>query len=112
MGSGRTGCACSDPVDRLAVFRLKRAPERLVLVLSDPQIAETGSVVAAPLMDPDTFPQATGLNPVLLLGLLPLVLATEQMAAIPLKELGLQAGTCIGQEHAVANAINRLFFGI
>ncbi|MEX1252387.1 MAG: CcdB family protein [Hyphomonas sp.] len=99
-------------MDSLAVFRLKRAPERLVLVLSGPQIAETGCVVAAPLMDPDTFPQAIGLNPVLRLGLLPLVLATEQMAAIPLKELGPQVGTCIGHEHAVANAINRLFFGI
>ncbi len=99
-------------MDRLAVFRLRGAAERLVLVLSDPQIADTGAVVVAPLLDPDGFPLAPGLNPVLRIDRMDLALATEQMAAIPVKELGAQIGTCIEHEYPVANAINRLFFGI
>jgi hypothetical protein len=50
---------------RLAIFALTRAPERLVLVLSDPVIEVAGTVVAAPLFDADHFPIASVLNPVL-----------------------------------------------
>lgn len=99
-------------MDRLAVFRLKRAPDQLVLVLSEPQLSLAGTVVAAPLKDSATFPVAGVLNPLIDIGSVRFVLATEQMAAIPVKELGEQQTTCIEHEYAVANAINRLFFGI
>lgn len=99
-------------MDRLAVFSLKGSPERLVLVLSDPFIQPTGTVVAAPLLDPGSFPAAAPMNPVLDLGGQKFVLATELLAAIPVKELGKQVTTCIEHEYPVANAINRLFFGI
>lgn len=99
-------------MDRLAVFTLRSAPERFVLVLSDPRIAEAGTIVAAPLLDPDRFPIASGLNPILELDSGRFALATEQMAAISVKDLGQQAGTCVAYEYLIANAINRLFFGI
>ena len=99
-------------MDRLVVCSLKRAPGRWVLVLSDPGIAAAGTVVAAPLMDAQTFPVASVLNPVFELHGVRLALATEQMAAIPLGELGPPVATFIEHEYPVANAINRLFFGI
>jgi hypothetical protein len=99
-------------MDRLAVCSLKRAPDLLVLVLSDPGIEAAGTVVAAPLMDAETFPVASVLNPVFELGGARFALATEQLAAVSLKELGPQVMTCIEHEYAIANAINRLFFGI
>ncbi|MBK8197195.1 MAG: CcdB family protein [Acidobacteria bacterium] len=99
-------------MNRLAVFSLRQAPDQLVLVLSDPQIALAGTVVAAPLKDAATFPVAEGLNPRIAIGDSAMVLATEQLAAIPVKSLGRQLQDCIEHEYAIANAINRLFFGI
>jgi len=99
-------------LDRLAVFRLKNAPDQLVLVLSYPGMDLAGTVVAAPLKDAATFPVAAGLNPQISVGDTEFVLATEQMAAIALEQLGPQVAICIEHEYAVANAINRLFFGI
>lgn len=99
-------------MDRLAVFALKSQPERLVLVLSDPKIAAAGTVVVAPLLDAARFPIASVLNPVLELNGQRFALATEQMAAIPVKALGTQAGSCLAHEYPIANAINRLFFGV
>lgn len=99
-------------MDRLAVFSLKRAPDQLVLVLSDPATASAGTVIAAPLKDAATFPQAEGLNPVLDIQGARLALATEQMAAISVKELGRQVQICVEHKYAIGNAINRLFFGI
>ena len=83
-----------------------------MLVLSYPGMDLAGTVVAAPLKDAATFPVAAGLNPLISVGETQLVLATEQMAAIELKELGPQVAVCIEHECPVANAINRLFFGI
>lgn len=99
-------------MDYLAVFTLKSRPERLVLILSHPLIAEAGSVVVAPLLDTARFAVAAGLNPVFDFGETQLALATEQMAAIPVKELGQQVSTLEAHEYPIANAINRLFFGI
>ena|SRR3990167_443790 len=99
-------------MDRLAVFVLRGAPERQVLVLSDPPIADSGTVIAAPLFHVDTFPIATVINPVVEIAGQSLALATEQMAAISVKSLGKQVATCTEHEYAIANAINRLFFGI
>lgn len=99
-------------MDRLAVFRLKRGADQLVLVLSDPEIALAGTVVVAPLKEAATFPVAGVLNPVVEIGGVRLALGTEQLAAIPVRELGEQVTTCLEHEYAVANAINRLFFGI
>jgi hypothetical protein len=99
-------------LDRLAVFSLKNAPDQLVLVLSYPGMDLAGTVVAAPLKDAATFPVAAGLNPPIGIGEAELVLATEQMAAIALGQLGPQVAICIEHESAIANAINRLFFGI
>lgn len=99
-------------MDRLSVYRLKRAPDQLVLVVSDPHIATAGTVVAAPLMNLETFPVAEVLNPVIDIGGVRLVLATEQLAAIPVKELGPVVASGVEYEYSIANAINRLFFGI
>lgn len=99
-------------MDYLAVFTLKTQPDRLVLILNHPLIAEAGTVVAAPLFDADRFPVASTLNPVFDLGGRPFALATEQLAAIPLKELGQQVMSLVDHEYPIANAINRLFFGI
>jgi hypothetical protein len=52
------------------------------------------------------------LNPVFELHGVRLALATEQMAAIPLGELGPPVANFIEHEYPVANAINRLVFGI
>lgn len=97
---------------RLAIFSLKRTSGQLVLVLSDPAFAAAGTVMAAPLFDPETFPVAAGVNPLIPVNDQVLVLAAEQMSAISVRELGAQVATCEAQEYAVANAINRLFFGI
>jgi hypothetical protein len=99
-------------MDRLAVFTLRRAPDKHVLVLSDPGVAPAGTVIAAPLFDPATFPVAEVINPMIPVGEQTLVLAAEQMSAISIRELGRQVTTCEAHEYAVANAINRLFFGI
>lgn len=99
-------------MDRLAVFRLKRAPGQLVLVLSDPHIAAAGTVVAAPLMELGSFPVAPILNPVIEVGGERLALATEQLAAIQVKELGDLVASGVHFEYPIANALNRLFFGI
>lgn len=99
-------------MDRLAIFTLKRAPDLFVLVLSDPATAPAGTVIAAPLLDPASFSVAEVINPLIPVGDQTRVLAAEQMAAISIRELGEQAGTCEVHEYAVANAINRLFFGI
>ncbi|MFN7055602.1 CcdB family protein [Hyphomonas sp.] len=99
-------------MDYLAVFTLRKQPDRLVLILSHPLIAEASSVVAAPLLDTSRFAVAEGLNPVFDFGETRFALATEQMAAIPVKELGQQVTTLTAHEYPIANAINRLFFGI
>jgi hypothetical protein len=99
-------------MERLSVFRLKRAPDQMVLVVSDPHIATAGTVVAAPLMNLETFPVAPVLNPVLDIGGMRLALATEQLAAIPVKELGALVASGVDYEYPIANAVNRLFFGI
>lgn len=99
-------------MDRLAVFTLRRAPDRFVLVLSDPGVAAAGTVIAAPLFNPAAFPVAEVINPLIPVGEQTLVLAAEQMSAISIRELGRQVTTCETHEYAVANAINRLFFGI
>ncbi len=99
-------------MDYLAVFTLKNRPEQLVLVLSHPLIAEAGSVVAAPLLDTERFAVASTLNPVFDFGGRQVALATEQMAAIPVGEVGLQVTALATHEYPVANAINRLFLGI
>jgi hypothetical protein len=99
-------------MDRLAIFTLKRAPDKYVLVLSDPGVAPAGTVIAAPLFDPATFPVAEVINPLISVGEQTLVLAAEQMSAISIRELGRQVTTREAHEYAVVNAINRLFFGI
>lgn len=99
-------------MDYLAVFTLKNRPGQLVLVLSHPLIAEAGSVVAAPLLDTAKFAVASTLNPVFDFGGRQVALATEQLAAIPLKELGQQVTSLEVHEYLIANAINRVFFGI
>ncbi|MFN3312136.1 MAG: CcdB family protein [Hyphomonas sp.] len=99
-------------MDYLAVFTLKNRPEQLVLILSHPLVAEAGSIVAAPLLDTERFAVASILNPVFDFGGRQVALATEQMAAIPVRELGLQVTTLESHEYPIANAINRLFFGI
>ena len=99
-------------MDRLAVFTLKRSPKRWVMILSEPHTALTGTVVAAPLFDARAFPAAPVLNPFIEIGGVRFALATEQMAAIRVKELGEHLTSCLQHEYAVANAINRLFFGI
>ena len=88
------------------------APDQLVLVVSDPVIAAAGTVVAAPLMDAETFPVAPVLNPILEIGGARLALATEQLAAISVKELGSVVASGVEYEYPIANALNRLFFGI
>lgn len=99
-------------MNRLAVFRLKRDAGQLLLVLSDPEMALAGTVVAAPLKDVATFPVAGVLNPIVEIGQTRLALATEQLAAIPARELGEQVTVCTEHEYAIASALNRLFFGI
>jgi len=99
-------------MDRLAVFSLRRSPGQLVLVLSEPSVEATGTVVAAPLVPAEEFPAEAILNPQMQLGRDRFVLVTEQLAAISVKDLGKQVTTCIDYEYPVANAINRLFFGI
>lgn len=99
-------------MDRLSVFRLRGAPDQFVLVVSDPHIAAAGTVVAAPLMDAETFPVAPVLNPILEIEGARLALATEQLAAIPVRELGAFVTSLAAFEYPIANALNRLFFGI
>ncbi len=99
-------------MDRLAVYSLKRSPGQLVLVLSEPSLETIGTVVAAPLVPAGEFPAEAILNPQLQLGRDKFVLITEQLAAISLKDLGKQVTTCVDYEYPIANAINRLFFGI
>lgn len=81
-------------------------------MVSDPLIAAAGTVVVVPLLDPETFPVAPVLNPVIEIGGARFALATEQLAAISVRELGLVVTSCIDQEYPIANALNRLFFGI
>lgn len=99
-------------MEYFAVFELKSRPGQLVVTLSHPLISEAGTVVAAPLFDAERFPIASTLNPIFELGGRSLALATEQLAAIPLKELGQKITTLEVYEYPIANAINRIFFGI
>lgn len=99
-------------MERLSVFQLKYAPDQLVLVVSDPHIAAAGTVVVAPLISVEAFPVAPVLNPILEIGGARLALATEQLAAIAVKQLGPVVASGVDYEYPIANAINRLFFGI
>ncbi len=99
-------------MDRPAVSTLKQAPDRYVLVLGHPGVAPVETVIAAPLFDPAAFPVAEVINPMIPVGARTLVPDTEQMSAVSIRELGLQVTTCETHEYAVANAINRLSFGI
>lgn len=99
-------------MERLSIFHLKRAPDQLVLIVSDPHIAAAGTVVVAPLIGAEDFPVAPVLNPILEIDGAHLALATEQLAAIPVKELGPCVASGAAHEYSIANALNRLFFGI
>lgn len=83
-----------------------------LLVLQNDILADTDSVLCAPLIPKDTFPVTQGLNPTIPVAGTLHVLAPDQMAPLPRRVLKTRVETAEGHRDAIARAIDLLFFGI
>jgi toxin CcdB len=95
----------------LTVHALKGTTRRVV-VLQHPGLDTGASVLVAPLFRASDLPELQGVTPRVSLDGEDYLIAVQLLAAIQRKDLGPVERTLAQHEYAIANAINRLFFGI
>ena len=95
----------------LTVHTLKGAKQKVV-VLQYPGLDMGASILVAPLFPASELPELEGLTPKVNLDGEDHLVAVQQLAAVQRKDLGPVVRTLADYEYPIANAINRLFFGI
>lgn len=95
----------------LTVHTLK-GTKRRVVVLQYPGLDTGASILVAPLYPAIDLPELPGVTPRVDLDGEDYLIAVQQLAAVQRKDLGPVERSLAAHEYAVANAINRLFFGI
>ena len=95
----------------LTVHTLKGAKQKVV-VLQYPGLDTGASILVAPLFPASELPELEGLTPKVNLDGEDHLVAVQQLAAVQRKDLGPVVRTLADYEYPIANAINRLFFGI
>ena len=95
----------------LTVHTLKGAKQKVV-VLQYPGLDTGASVLVAPLFPANELPELEGVTPRVNLDGEDHLVAVQQLAAVQRKDLGPVVRTLADYEDPIANAINRLFFGI
>ena len=95
----------------LTVHALK-GTRRRVVVLQYPGLDTGASVLVAPLFPASDLPELQGVTPRVSLDGEDYLIAVQLLAAVQRKDLGPVERTLAQHEYAIANAINRLFFGI
>ena len=98
-------------VQALSVHTLKGTVQRVV-VLQYPGLDTGASILVAPLYPASGLPELQGVTPRVNLDGEDHLIAVQLLAAVQRKDLGPVEQTLAVHEYAVANAINRLFFGI
>lgn len=95
----------------LTVHTLKGAKQKVV-VLQYPGLDTGASILVAPLFSASELPELEGVTPKVNLDGEDHLVAVQQLAAVQRKDLGPVVRTLADYEYPIANAINRLFFGI
>ena len=95
----------------LTVHTLKGAKQKVV-VLQYPGLDTGASILVAPLFPASELPELEGVTPKVNLAGEDHLVAVQQLAAVQRKDLGPVVRTLADSEYPIANAINRLFFGI
>lgn len=95
----------------LTVHTLKGAKQKVV-VLQYPGPDTGASMLVAPLFPPSELPELVGVTPKVNTDGEDDPVAVQQLAAVQRKDLGPVVRTLADDEYPIANAINRLFFGI
>lgn len=95
----------------LTVHTIKGARQKVV-VLQYPGLETGASVLVAPLFPASELPELEGVTPRVVIDGADHLIAVQQLAAVQRKDLGPPEQSLAAYEYAVANAINRLFFGI
>lgn len=95
----------------LTVHALKGAKQKVV-VLQYPGLDTGASMLVAPLFPASELPELEGVTPKVNLDGEDHLVAVQQLAAVQRKDLGPVVRTLADYEYPIANAINRLFFGI
>ena len=95
----------------LTVHTLKGAKQKVV-VLQYPGLDMGASMLVAPLFPASELPELEGVTPKVNLDGEDHLVAVQQLAAVQRKDLGPVVRTLADYEYPIANAINRLFFGI
>jgi hypothetical protein len=95
----------------LTVHTLKGAKQKVV-VLQYPGLDTGASILVAPLFPASELPELEGVTPRVNLDGEDHLVAVQQLAAVQRKDLGPVVRTLADYEYPIANAINRLFFGI
>lgn len=86
--------------------------DRLVVVLQYPKL-DTGPVlIVAPLYPAEDRLELEGITPRVEIAGKAYLVAVHLMAAVHQRDLGAKEGSLTAHEDPIANAINRLFFGI
>lgn len=83
-----------------------------VVVLQYPGLETGASVLVAPLFPALELPELEVITPRVTVGGADYLIAVQLLAAVQKKELGPVEQSLETHEYAVANAMNRLFFGI
>lgn len=95
----------------LTIHTLKGAKQEVV-VLQYPGLDMGASILVAPLFPASELPELEGVTPKVNLDGEDHLVAVQQLAAVQRKDLGPVVRTLADYEYPIANAINRLFFGI
>ncbi|MFN7164989.1 MAG: CcdB family protein [Hyphomonas sp.] len=95
----------------LTVHTLKGAKQKVV-VLQYPGLDTGASILVAPLFPASELPELDGVTPRVNMDGEDHLVAVQQLAAVQRKDLGPVVRTLADYEYPIANAINRLFFGI
>lgn len=95
----------------LTVHTLNGAKQKVV-VLQYPGLDTGASILVAPLFPASELPELEGVTPKVNLDGEDHLVAVQQLAAVQRKDLGPVVRTLADYEYPIANAINRLFFGI
>ncbi len=93
------------------VHTLRGAKQRVV-ILQYPGLETGASVLVAPLFPASELPELDGVTPRVPIDGADHLIAVQQLAAVQRRDLGPAERTLAEYEYPIANAINRLFFGI
>lgn len=85
---------------------------RLVIVLQYPQLDTEATVLVAPLYPAKKALELKVLTPKVEIGGEEFLIATHLLAAVQKTQLGRQEALLTAYDYPIANALNRLFFGI